>query len=73
MGIERIDRIDSAKLGWDVIEEQRLIHVIPVADVVFHEQTEDCPCQPSIEVCLGPEGEVTQYWLVTHNAWDGRV
>jgi hypothetical protein len=66
--------MESIKEGWDVIElKNDHIHVVPVNDVVFHEMTDECPCQPQVEPCLNPDETVTHYWLVTHAAWDGRL
>jgi len=43
----------------------REIHVLPVADLMVHEETEDCICGPLVQV--GPEGVV-----VGHRSLDGR-
>lgn len=40
-------------------------HVIPLDDVIHHELSDDCACQPHIEYC-------DPGFVHTHNAWDGR-
>lgn len=64
--------IESTQAGWGVYEVEDYIHVVPINDVVFHEQSEECACLPQTEPCLNNDGTVTHYWLVTHGAWDGR-
>ena len=41
------------------------IHVYPVNDLVFHELTEQCLCEPVI-ILEGPAK------IIIHNAWDER-
>lgn len=46
------------------------IHVMPVDDLVLHENTRECVCQPVVEHVPnddGPDG-----WLFTHHSLDGR-
>jgi hypothetical protein len=45
-----------------VSEEQ---HVIPVGDLISHDETEDCPCGPQVTFLTGGK-------VVTHNSLDGR-
>jgi len=56
---------------WDVIRQAPgVVHVIPPADLVEHEFTDDCVCGPAGEHVPntdGPDG-----WLVVHQALDGR-
>ena len=40
-------------------------HVLPVADLIAHEETEDCPCGPKVTFVTGGK-------VVTHNSLDGR-
>jgi hypothetical protein len=42
------------------------IHVVPVNDLVEHEDSEDCVCGPDVEF-VEPHG-----WLVSHHSLDGR-
>jgi hypothetical protein len=46
------------------------VHVIPMDDLLAHENTEECACLPVTEPVPTPDGGVG--WLVTHSAWDGR-
>lgn len=69
----KINGIETVLQRWSVtLLPNNHIHVVPTNDVVLHEQTEECACVPRTEACLGPDGVVTHYWLVTHSAWDGR-
>lgn len=45
-------------------------HVIPLNDLVEHDETEDCICGPLVEPVEREDGSVT--WLVTHHSLDGR-
>ena len=42
-----------------------MIHVVPTADTLPHEETTACPCLPTVDT-TGSE------ILVIHNAFDGR-
>ena len=48
-------------------ERHRLadIHVLPINDVVEHEESEDCPCEPRIE------GDGPRF-IIIHHAFDRR-
>lgn len=41
-------------------------HVLPIDDLLKHEESENCQCQPKIEV--QESGDL----IVIHNAFDGR-
>lgn len=41
------------------------VHVVPIGDLIDHEETEDCICGPDVEI--HPE-----CWLVIHHSLDGR-
>ena len=41
------------------------VHVLPVADIVTHEETTDCPCGPTIQ-------ERDDGRIVVHHSLDGR-
>lgn len=47
------------------------VHVIPIGDLIEHEDTEDtCPCGPAVELVRnegGPDG-----WVIVHHSLDGR-
>ncbi|MEU7170329.1 hypothetical protein ABZ949_02410 [Micromonospora tulbaghiae] len=47
------------------------VHVLPVGDLVAHEQEgDDCPCGPRVEPVPADNGSIG--WLVTHHSLDGR-
>ena len=48
-----------------------IVHVEPVADLLAHEDGDDCACLPYVEPV--PRDDGSMGWLVTHNAWDGRA
>lgn len=70
----RIVNVDSVVPGWDtfLVQSRCEVHVIPAKDVIPHEHTDECACQPFIEPAEGEKIDGT-YWLVHHSAWDGRV
>lgn len=45
------------------------IHVMPIDDLIEHEDNEDCVCQPtpSLVPAAGGDG-----WVITHHSLDGR-
>lgn len=43
-----------------------MIHLIPVNDLVIHEENTTCDCQPKVEFL--ESGDM----MVTHNSYDGR-
>lgn len=47
------------------------LHVMPIDDVLLHEDTDDCPCLPVTEPVPGRDGSID--WMVSHHAWDGRA
>lgn len=46
------------------------VHVIPRADQVQHEPTEDCVCGPATEPAKRDDGSYG--WLHVHHSLDGR-
>jgi hypothetical protein len=46
------------------------VHTLPVNDVIAHEPSEDCACQPIVQPVKDEDG--TMNWQIIHNAWDGR-
>lgn len=46
------------------------VHVMPLNDVVEHEESEDCLCGPSIEAVFREDG--SNGWLIIHHSLDGR-
>jgi hypothetical protein len=46
------------------------LHVLPAADLIEHETTEDCPCGPKAEPVERDDGSMG--WLHVHHSLDGR-
>jgi len=46
------------------------LHVHPLADLIEHELTEDCPCGPRAQREERADG--SDGWLLIHSALDGR-
>jgi hypothetical protein len=44
------------------------IHVLPLDDLIEHEQSEDCVCGPDVELVSA----VNDGWLISHHSLDGR-
>jgi len=53
--------------GWTVIDTGSQIHVVPEDDLEPHSETEDCGCNPTIEL-----SQFGNYPLVVHNSYDWR-
>lgn len=48
------------------------MHVEPNNDLLVHERSEECACLPQVEAMVDNNGDLTPWWMVSHNAWDGR-
>jgi hypothetical protein len=46
--------------------ESYILHIIPINDLIEHEENSKCQCNPTAEVIENG------YILITHNAKDGR-
>lgn len=46
------------------------VYVLPLSDVVAHEDSDSCVCGPTTEPVQREDGSFG--WLVTHHALDGR-
>jgi len=55
---------------WGIYETLREVHVVPEDDLLAHELSETCACQPKIIPILREDGSTG--WVVVHAAWDGR-
>lgn len=56
---------------WEAIEvESGVCHIVPIGDLVDHDQSDDCVCVPTSELVVN-EGE-SDGWIVTHHSLDGR-
>lgn len=58
--------------GRDLIRDDQSdeLHVMPFADLVEHDPTEDCICGTRTEPVYRADG--SNGWLVVHHALDGR-
>jgi hypothetical protein len=48
----------------------RDLHVLPVDDLVDHEDTDTCPCGPTTIAVERDDGSIG--WVISHHALDGR-
>ncbi len=46
------------------------LHVVPVNDLIDHDDYDDCPCGPAPKAVKRDDGSVG--WVVVHNSLDGR-
>ena len=51
-------------------QEFRVVHTLPVNDLVEHAMKGDCVCGPKLESVKADDGSVG--WVVVHHALDGR-
>ena len=45
-------------------------HVLPIHDLIVHDETDDCPCGPDTQPVQREDGSVG--WVIVHNSLDGR-
>ncbi len=46
------------------------VHVVPVNDLIDHEDADDCPCGPAMIPVERDDGSIG--WVVSHFSLDGR-
>lgn len=46
------------------------VHVLPVDDLIDHQENDECPCGPRSEPVVRADGSVG--WSVVHHSLDGR-
>lgn len=46
-----------------------VVHVLPVDDLICHEDSVECVCGPTLEWIEGEDGDG---WVVLHHSLDGR-
>jgi hypothetical protein len=46
------------------------VHIVPLADLIEHEETPDCVCGPNVEHVPNPDGP--DGWMYVHSSLDGR-
>lgn len=58
---------------WEVVETDGLppVHVLPAADTVAHELTEDCACGPRMQLAQRANGG--DVWAAIHHKLDRRL
>jgi hypothetical protein len=47
------------------------IHVVPLADLIAHEESEDCVCRPELRLVTNDDLS-DGCWVITHHSLDGR-
>lgn len=47
-----------------------VVHVLPVADIIEHEDSEECPCGPELLPVERDDGSIG--WVLSHHSLDGR-
>lgn len=52
--------------GWTIEVRNTTTHIIPLKDVISHEEASTCYCRPKLEEL--PNGNL----MFTHNSYDGR-
>lgn len=55
---------------WEVPVPMPTVHVLPVDDLVEHQDADTCVCGPTTEPVPAEDGYIG--WLVVHHALDGR-
>ncbi len=46
------------------------VHVVPIGDLIDHEDDDDCPCGPAMIPVERDDGSIG--WVVSHHSLDGR-
>lgn len=46
------------------------VHVVPIGDLIDHEDGDDCPCGPAMIPVERDDGSIG--WVVSHHSLDGR-
>lgn len=47
-----------------------VVHVIPLDDLIVHDENDECPCGPTTEPVQRDDGSFG--WTVLHHSLDGR-
>jgi len=56
--------------GWLRVGDDLEQHVIPVEDLIDHEEDQGCICGPSVQMVKRSDGSAA--WLYSHHSLDGR-
>lgn len=57
-------------MAWTLEKVGAEVHVMPLADIIQHDDSDDCVCGPLAEAA--PRGDGSMGWLITHHSLDGR-
>jgi hypothetical protein len=49
---------------------QTTVHVVPVNDIIEHEDSDACPCGPELQPVERRDGTIG--WVLSHHSLDGR-
>lgn len=73
-------RFEAVQRVWDLYQriggyqddapDTATLHVLPVNDLIEHEDSDDCICGPMSTLIR--RGDGSDGWIVTHNSLDGR-
>jgi len=47
-----------------------IVHVIPIGDIIVHEDGDECVCGPTADTVFGWDG--TCSWVMVHHSLDAR-
>jgi hypothetical protein len=53
------------------LPDDRTVHVVPINDLVDHEDSDECVCGPRVDIVISEHGGSDGY-VVVHNSLDGR-
>lgn len=57
-------------MAWTLEKVGAEVHVMPLADIIQHDDSDDCACGPLTEAAPREDGSMG--WLITHHSLDGR-
>ena len=57
-------------MTWTLEKVGAEVHVLPLADSIQHDDSDDCVCGPLTEAVPREDGSMG--WLITHHSLDGR-
>lgn len=57
-------------MAWTLEQAGHEVHVLPLDDLIHHDETDDCACGPHAEPVPDDDGSIG--WLITHHSLDGR-
>lgn len=54
-----------------MLDNSDVVHVLPLNDLIEHDESEDCVCGPECEMVIAEDGSIAG-WLYSHASLDGR-